>query len=52
MRDPRGIRIRKLAVHVLDNTSDPPRAVLSDTESRLDAEITTFFASHIEKSLV
>lgn len=51
MKDPHGIRIRKLVVHVLDNSSDPPRAVLSDTESRLSAEINTFFASHIEKSL-
>lgn len=51
MRDPGEISVRKLIVHVLDNSSDPAEPTLSDAECVVDATLNDFFAAHIQKAL-
>lgn len=51
MRNPQGIRVRKLIVHILDNSGASAEPVLSDAECSVDGTLNDFFAAHINKAL-
>lgn len=51
MKNPGEVQLRRLVVHILDNTTDPPEPTLSDRECEIDETISEFFASHIRKAL-
>jgi hypothetical protein len=51
MRQPENIQIRKLIVHSLDSSEDPPLSTLSDAECVIEPSIKDFFAAQIQKAL-
>jgi 37-kD nucleoid-associated bacterial protein len=51
MRDPQGITIKRLVVHILNNQKDPPTMVVSDEECGILPGVNSYFASHIQNSL-
>lgn len=51
MRNPGEITVKKLIVHILDNSTDPAEPILSDAECVIDATLNDFFAAHIQKAL-
>lgn len=51
MRNPGDIRVRRLIVHILDNSTDPAALTLSDVECPIDETLGEFFAAHIRKAL-
>src|SRR5438270_3774057 len=51
MRDATNIKLEKLVVHVLDNSTQSPEPILSNHECDITTDIGDFFADHIEQSL-
>lgn len=51
MRNPGTIHLRKVIVHILDNSAEPVEPTLSDVECPIDETLNDFFAAHIQKAL-
>jgi len=51
MRNPEGIQLQKLIVHILDNSSASSEPTLSDIDCTVDSTLNDFFAAHIQKAL-
>jgi hypothetical protein len=51
MREVKNVKLAKLIVHVLDNSSTALDPVLSNHECEITPDISAFFADHIERSL-